>query len=72
VARSFKHVSLVKATSNTYSEYVFVALGISHAMRMRLIILSPVTCQAVKYVSTLSHKGTDFEKNVFEHEIYIF
>jgi hypothetical protein len=39
---------------------------------MRRIILSPVACQAAKYVSTLSHKGTDFgEKNVIEHKTYV-
>jgi len=36
---------------------MFVALGIQHAMRMRLIILASVTCMALHYLSTLSHKN---------------
>ena len=31
---------------------------IGHAMRMRHIILSTVTCPALPYFSILSHKGT--------------
>jgi hypothetical protein len=46
--------------SITYSEYVFVALGVQHAMRMCHIMLSSVVSLAVLYVSTLSHKRHDF------------
>ena len=35
--------------SITYSECVFVALGIEHAMRMRRIILPGVACLALPY-----------------------
>ena len=42
---------------------MFVAFGIQHAMRMRLIILASVSCIALHYFSTLSHKtDTIFEK----------
>jgi hypothetical protein len=48
----------------TYSECVFVTLGIQHAKRMHGIILSFVTCQAVQYFSTLSHKRHDFREKL--------
>jgi hypothetical protein len=44
----------------TYYECVSVALVIQHAKRMRRIILLSVTCLALLYFSTLSHKRYDF------------
>jgi len=54
-----------KSISITYSECVFVALGILHAMRMRRIILSPVVCPAVQYFYTLFHKRQDLREKRF-------
>jgi hypothetical protein len=39
---------------------VFVALGIHHAMRVRSIMSSSVTCPAVQCFSVLSRKRSDF------------
>ena len=49
-ARSRNHFAVPKARSIAYSEFVFVALVIQHAMRMRRIILSSVDCLAVDCV----------------------
>jgi len=44
----------------TYSECVFVASVKKYAMCIIHIILSFVSCMAVRYFSTLSHKWYDF------------
>ena len=48
-----------KAINITYSERVFVALGVEHSMRLCCIMLSSVACLAVLYFATLSHKRHD-------------
>jgi len=64
------HCSRRKATSITYSESVSVALPFKYAMRKRRTILPSVASPALRYFSTLSQKGTIFErKKVTEHKI---
>ena len=61
-ARPLNHCRRAKAMSIAYSEWVFAALVIQHAMRMRCIILSYVAFLAVPYFSTLSLERQDFQK----------
>jgi hypothetical protein len=47
----------------------FVALGKPHAKRMRHVILSSLACLALKYLSTLLHKQSDFKEKIIEHKM---
>jgi hypothetical protein len=49
----------------TYTECVFVALVIQHAMRLRRIKLPAEFCPALQYLSTLSHTRNDFRKKKY-------
>ena len=62
--RSCKHCCSGKAISITYSEFVFVALGTRHAMRMRRIL--SVARPALQNFPTLSHKRYDIRKELLK------
>jgi hypothetical protein len=53
-----------KAPRITYSECVFLALVIQHAVRMRRIVLSSVTYPAVHFFLYYLINGTIFEKKI--------
>ena len=69
--RSFNHCSSGRAISITYSESLFVALGIRHAKRMLRIMSSPA-CFALQYFSILSYKIHDFRKENIEHKMCVW
>jgi hypothetical protein len=60
-ARSYNHCYSGTEINITYSEGVLVALGIQHAMRMRLIVICRLPF--LQHSSTLSHgfQGRDIE-----------
>jgi len=57
--------------STTWSEFVFVALFIQHAMRVHriTIILSFLASLVILFISILFHKRHDFRRKVFEHKM---
>ena len=69
---SCNHCCSGKAINITYSEYVFVALSIQHALHMRRIVICCLPGSAL--FSTLFHKRHEFrkKKTVVEHKIYVF
>jgi hypothetical protein len=58
-AHANDHCSRGIEISITYSNCVFLVLGIQHAMRVSRIILSYVTCLTVPCVSVASHHRHD-------------
>ena len=56
----------------TYSECVFVALGIWRAERMRRVIVSRGACSAVVYVLRYRVTITTFGKKVVEHKMCFY
>jgi hypothetical protein len=69
-ASTCNHCDNGKARNITYSECVFVALVIQHAMRMRRIGMSSLAFKAVQKLCTLTHKLHDFRvKKSFEHKM---
>ena len=65
-ARSCNHCCSGKAINITYSDYVFVAPGIQHEMRMRNIFIFGIPRSAI-FFSTLSHKRNDSLKKVIRN-----
>ena len=57
----------------TYSECVFVALGIQHAMHMQYVFICGLLSSTVFFFFTLSHKWHDFfyTKNLIECQMCV-
>ena len=56
----------------TYCECVFVALVIQHDNTHAPYYVASVTCLALQYFSTLSHKRYDFRGKIFiEHKMCV-
>jgi len=62
---SCEHFCIENVINFIYSECVYVALLIHHAMCMHHFFLSTVVCPAVTYFLILSHKRHDFRKRNF-------
>jgi len=71
-ARSPNYFWHGKAISIIFSERVFVALIIQHAMCMRHVILSSVSARLYSVLSKWPHKRHDFFKKVIDHKICVF
>jgi len=64
VARSCNHCSSRNVISITYSECVFVALGIQHAMRMHHSVNCGLSGSKIFMFALLSQRGTIFEEQL--------
>jgi hypothetical protein len=72
-ARSHNHFFRGKAISSTHSEYVFVALVIQHAKRMRRIILPSVAYLALAHFFHIVSKTVSFsEKSYWTKKVFWF
>ena len=70
MARSFNRYSSGKSINITYSECVFVELGILHAMRLLLIVIRGPSVYRIFFHSLI--KGTFFlKKKVIEHKMCV-
>jgi len=59
-------VTIVAMEQHYLFRSLSVVLVIQHAVRMRLIMLSPAACSAAQNFSTLFHKRQDFWKEAIE------
>jgi hypothetical protein len=56
----------------TYSEYVFIALFIQHAMPMSHIVLLSEACPTLPYLPTLFHKQHSFRERLLNVQCLLF
>jgi hypothetical protein len=61
-ARSHNYFCSTKAISIVYSEYVFIALVIQHAKRMRVIILSSLAGPVLQNFSYITSTSARFSE----------
>ena len=69
-ARSCNHCCIGKAISIAHSQFVFVALVVQHAMRMRHIVICGLPRSTIFFPHYLIN-GKIFGKKVIEHKIRV-
>ena len=70
-AGSYNHYRIGKSVSITYSEFVFVALVIQYAIRMRHIVMCPVRLHSI-FPHYLINGTILGKKKDIEHKMCIF
>ena len=64
-------VTVEKSISVTYSEFMFVAFGIQHSLRMRIFVICGLSGSTL-FFHIVSYNGTIFGKKFTDHKMCVF